>query len=331
MVFFLLIFSVIIYMIGDNMKKTFKFKSSDGITDIYGVKWEVKEPKAIIQVAHGMSEFIDRYEDFAKYLNKYGIIVVGNDHIGHGNSISSMKGPMYFGADNSWNFVVDDLFTVYKKTKEEYPDVPYFMLGFSLGSFLMRSMVLNYSEGMDGVILIGTGQVLPAQAKIALTVAKIEKIIHGDKAMPNSIDNFTFAAYNKDFKPNRTKMDWLCSNEEALDIFLDDERRGEAFTVGLFRELIKVMLYSRDIKNIDNQDKKLPILLLSGEEDVVGDYTNGIKNLYNDYKKVGIKNVDMKFYPDARHDILNEKNKEEVYEDIVGWTDKILVKKKNRK
>ena len=312
------------------MKKNFSFKSSDGITDIYGIEWDVKEPKAVIQVAHGMSEFIDRYDDFAKYLNEYGIVVVGNDHIGHGNSISSEKGPMYFGDDNSWNYVVDDLFTVYQRTKEKYPDVPYFMLGFSLGSFLIRSMVLNYSEGMDGVILIGTGQVLPFQAKMALAVAKIEKLIHGDKSMPNSIDNFTFASYNKGFQPNRTKMDWLCANEEALDEFLKDERRGEAFTVGLFRELISVMQYTVNTKNIDKQDKKLPILLLSGEQDAVGDYTNGIKNLFGIYKEVGISDVDMKFYPDARHDILNEKNRKDVFEDIVGWTDKVLVKKRGK-
>ena len=310
------------------MKRSFKFKSSDGITDIHCVKWGVEEPKAVLQIAHGMSEFIDRYDDFAKYLNERGIVVVGNDHIGHGKSIVEDKGPMYFGGNNSWHYVVEDLFTVYKKTKEQYPDVPYFMLGFSLGSFLMRSMVINYSDGIDGVILIGTGQAMPMQAKIAKLIAKIEKLIHGDKAMTEAIDNLTFGAYNKEFRPNRTRMDWLCANEEILDKFLVDERKGEAFTVGLFRELINVMIYTRKLENIEKQDKNLPILLLSGEDDVVGDYTKGIKRLHDDYKSVGIKHVEMKFYPGDRHDILNEKDREDVYSDIVKWTDKVLVKKR---
>ena len=306
------------------MKKTFKFRSRDGITDIYCAKWEVKKPKAILQVAHGMSEFIDRYEEFAKFFNDRGILVVGNDHIGHGYSIADDRAPMYFGEKGSWGCVVDDIFTLYKMTKEEYPDVPYFVFGLSLGSYLMRALLINYSEGVDGAILVGTGQTSPLELKLGLFVAERERKKYGDDVPTDQINDLTYGTYNKKFKPNRTEMDWLCSNEDALDAFIADKRRGKAFTVGLFRELLTVMLYSREMNHIKQMRKELPVLFLSGEEDPVGEFTKGVKNAYNDFKKAGLEDVTLKLYPALRHDILNEKNREEVFADTYSWIERVM-------
>lgn len=303
-------------------KSDFYFDSSDGVTKIHCVKWNVKNPKAILQIAHGVTEYIDRYEELARYLNEKGIVVVGNDHIGHGKSISLEKGPMYFGKSGSWNYVVEDLLVLYKMTKKEYSDIPYFILGFSLGSFLVRTLLINHPEVSDGVILIGTGQTPWLNLKLGLLVANSEAKKYGDNAFTNKIDNLTFGTYNKKFKPNKTKFDWLCSNEESLEKYMNDSNRGDSFSAGLFRELLNGMLYDGKIKNIKKMNKSLPILFLSGSDDPVGDYGKGVKKAYSDFKKAGISNLEIKLYPGLRHDILKEKNKKDIYEDIYNWIKK---------
>lgn len=308
-------------------KNEFNYKSNDEVTNIHAIKWDVENPRAVIQIAHGVTEYIDRYDEFAKYLNDKGIVVVGNDHIGHGKSIEESKGPMYFGKEGSWDFAVEDLFVLYNKTKEDYPNKPYFILGFSLGSFLVRTLLIKHPEIGDGAILMGTGQTSWLNIKLGQMMAKNESKKHGDNAFTEKIDELTFGTYNKKFKPNRTKFDWLCSNEEALDKYMDDPNRGESFSAGLFRELLSGMLYDRDMDNIKKMNQDLPILFLSGGNDPVGDYGKGVTQAHADFKKAGIKNLDIKLYPGLRHDILNEKNKYEVYSDVSNWVDKMLIKK----
>ena len=308
------------------MKKDFFYKSNDGVTTIHGIKWDVDNPRAVIQIAHGVTEYIDRYDEFAEFLNSKGFVVVGNDHIGHGKSINESKGPMYFGNDGSWDYAVEDLNSLYTDTKKEYESIPYFILGFSLGSFLVRTLLIKHPEISDGAILMGTGQTSWLNIKLGLMMANSEVKKHGDSAFTDKIDDLTFGTYNKKFKPNRTKLDWLCGNEEALDKYLADTNRGESFSAGLFRELLNGMMFDRDIDNIKKMNEDLPVLFLSGDSDPVGEFGKGVKHAYSDFKKAGIKNLDIKLYPGLRHDILNEKNKSEVYSDISDWLDKRLVK-----
>ena len=308
------------------MKKDFFYNSNDGVTTIHGIKWDVDNPRAVIQIAHGVTEYIDRYDDFANFLNSKGFVVVGNDHIGHGKSIDESKGPMYFGNAGSWDYAVEDLYCLYNETKKDYESIPYFILGFSLGSFLVRTLLIKHPEVGDGAILMGTGQTSWLNIKLGLMMANSEVKKHGDSAFTDKIDDLTFGTYNKKFKPNRTKLDWLCGNEEALDKYLEDVNRGESFSAGLFRELLSGMMYDRYIGNIKKMNEDLPVLFLSGDNDPVGDFGKGVKTAYSDFKKAGIKNLDIKLYPGLRHDILNEKNKEDVYNDVFDWLDKRLVK-----
>ena len=309
-------------------KEEFFYRSSDNVTDIHAIKWDIENPRAVLQVAHGVTEYIDRYDEFANYLNEKGIVVVGNDHLGHGKSISEEKGPMYFGKEGSWDFAVEDLYSLYTKTKIEYPDIPYFILGFSLGSFLVRTLLIKHSEVSDGAILVGTGQTSWLNIKLGLMMANKEAKEHGDNAFTEKIDDLTFGTYNKKFKPNKTKLDWLCSNEDALDLYMKDPSRGESFSAGLFRELLSGMMYDRDIDNIKKMNRDLPILFLSGSDDPVGNYGKGVDKAYKDFKKAGIKNLSIKMYPGLRHDILNEKSKNEIYEDVSSWTDSLVGKKR---
>ena len=301
--------------------KEFYYPSADKKTTIHACMWTPDEqPKGIIQIAHGVTEYIARYAQFAEYFTNKGYVVVGNDHIGHGKSIAEGSKPMYFGPEGSWNFVVKDVKTCMEMTKKEFPDLPYILMGFSLGSFVVRTFLIDYpNEKIDRVILMGTGQMPSIAIKIAKMMANSEAKKAGEENTTPNIHNLTFGTYNKVFTPNRTEYDWLCANEEALDEYIKDSNRGSDFSCGLFRELLNGMLYTAKVKNISKMNKQIPILLVSGDKDPVGDCGKGVKKTYEALNKAGVKNVSMKLYPGDRHDILHEKDKQNVYKDIEEW------------
>lgn len=213
-------------------KNEFYYPSADGKTQIHAVEWIPEtEIKGVLQIAHGVTEYILRYEQFAEYLTQRGFVVVGNDHIGHGYSIAKNANPMYFGKEGSWNFVVKDIDTCKKMTKNKYPDKPYYLLGFSLGSFLVRTYLIDYKSDIpDATIIMGTGQIPPVQIALAKMIANSEAKKAGEEFTTEKIKALTFGTYNKIFRPNRTDFDWLCSNEEALDEYIKDPMRGGDFS-----------------------------------------------------------------------------------------------------
>lgn len=309
-------------------KKEFYFKSADGETNIHAVEWKPDgEVVGILQIAHGVTEYILRYENFAKYLTDRGFLVVGNDLLGHGTSIKKNGEPMYFGPKGSWDFVVDDLNTCKKMVEEEFPNVPYCLLGFSLGSFLVRTYLIEHPNNVDATILLGTGQMSLGQIAIAKFIATNEARKVGEEHTSPMIKKLTFETYNKIFAPNRTDFDWLCSSNKNLDIYIKDPLRGGNLSAGLFREMLSGMAYTFKKKNLQKMNINIPILLVSGDKDPVGDCGKGVEKTYNTFKKVGIKDVTMKLYPGLRHDILNEDCKDEIYEYLYQWLDNKLLKK----
>ena len=308
-------------------KREFYYPSSDGKTRIHAVEWiPEEEPKAILQIAHGVTEYILRYEEFAEFLTSKGIIVVGNDHIGHGTSIAENAKPMYFGPEGSFKYAVDDVNTLYKTIKEKYKNIPYIILGFSLGSFIVRRFLIDYPDTVDGAILVGTGQIAPIKIKIAKFIAKSEAKKHGDDNPTPMIKSLSFDNYNKLFKPNRTDYDWLCLSKTSLDKYIKDEKRGKELSAGLFREMLSGMEYTGNLENIKKMNKDIPIIFLSGEMDPVGEKGKSVKKAYDYFKKAGIKDVSMKLYKDLRHDILHEDNAEQIYQDILEFINEKVVK-----
>lgn len=308
-------------------KREFYYPSSDGKTRIHAVEWiPEEEPKAILQIAHGVTEYILRYEEFAEFLTSKGIIVVGNDHIGHGTSIAEKAKPMYFGPEGSFKYAVDDINTLYKITEEKYKNIPYIILGFSLGSFIVRRFLIDYPDTVDGAILVGTGQIAPIKIKIAKFIAKSEAKKHGDDNPTPMIKSLSFDNYNKLFKPNRTDYDWLCLSKTSLDKYIKDEKRGKELSAGLFREMLSGMEYTGNLENIKKMNKDIPIIFLSGEMDPVGEKGKSVKKAYDYFKKAGIKDVSMKLYKDLRHDILHEDNAEQIYQDILEFINEKVVK-----
>lgn len=296
------------------------FLSKDNQTNIHMVIWEPDtRVYGVIQVVHGVTEHIMRYEEFANYMNKGGIAVVGIDLIGHGLSTNNGAKKMYFGPEGSWKYVVGDLDTCFQNAKELYPDVPYVMLGFSLGSFLVRSYLIDYPGKVDGAILVGTGQIEKFLLKLARKIAIKEGLKYGEDKTTDKIRNLTFGTYNKHFKPNRTPYDWLCLSNTAVDNYIADSLRGDAMSSGLFRELLDGMKYTSEISNVKKVNIMKPILLLSGQNDAVGDFGKGVIKVCNEYKKVGVQDLTLKIYNNLRHDIMHEDDRFTIYDDIYGW------------
>lgn len=305
------------------MNKTeFKIKSVDGVTDLHVIAWLPSEENVVgvIQIAHGITEHMGRYEKFAEYFTDNGYVVVGNDILGHGLSVSDKKKKMYFGKENSWFDVVKDFFNVYETFHEKYTNVPYILLGFSLGSFVVRSFLSLYPDAeVSDVILIGTGYGSNLSLKLGKMVANSEARKVGEDNSTKKINKLALENYNKYFDPVKTKCDWLCSNEVALNDYLKDPLVGKDVSCGLFRELLNGMMYCNNLKNIEKIKKMLPILLISGKADPVGGFTKGIVKLEQVYRVHGIQRVHVKFYDGMRHDVLHEEKSEEICNYIYRW------------
>ena len=307
-------------------RNEFYYLSADGKTKIHAVEWLPDgKPKAILQIAHGVTEYILRYEEFAEFLTEKGISVIGNDHIGHGTSIAEGAERMYFGTEGSWDWVVEDIKKCLDITKNKFPNMPYCLLGFSLGSFLARTYLTKYPGTLNGAIIMGSGQLPPFQISIAKFMVNNEAKKVGEDHTSPTIQKLSYETYNKYFAPNRTKYDWLCASTTSLDEYIKDTMRGEDFTAGLFRELLNGMAFTAKQSNIEKIDKNMPILFLSGDKDPVGEQGKGVIKAYDCFKKAGIKDVNMKLYPGLRHDILREDCRQDIFEDIYNWMkDKII-------
>lgn len=304
-------------------KHEFYFLSADRKTNIHAVEWQPEGvPKAVLQIAHGVTEHILCYEEMAEYFTKKGFVVVGNDHLGHGTSIAEGAKSMYLGQEGSWKWVVKDIDKCMKMTKERYPDIPYILLGLSLGSFAVRTHAILHPGKVDGIVLAGTGQSPAPALVLARFMANLEAKKAGEENSTPAIKKLTFEDYNKKFAPNRTDFDWLCASEKGLDGYLADPLRGDAMSCGLFREMLNGMIFTGNLKNQKQMDADVPVLLVSGEDDPVGDCGKGIERTKQSLQKAGVKDVTMKLYPGLRHDIFLEDEKKDIFEDIFKWAEK---------
>lgn len=301
--------------------KEFTFKTQDGIT-IYCRKWLPKENRTIkgaIQISHGMAEHIKRYDEFAKYLVSEGFIVYGNDHRGHGKTAGSLDNVGYFADEDGWNKVVDDMHTLTRIIKDENENLPIFIIGHSMGSFLTRTYIENYGDEVNGVILSGTGGDPGFIGNIGILIAKSEIKKVGKKGKSKKLNNLSFGNYNSKFKPTRTEFDWLSRDTSVVDKYIEDPYCGSIFSAGFYYDMLTGLKELNKRENIDKIPKNLPVVFLSGDKDPVGDDTKGVLKAYKGYKDAGIVDVSYKFYIGARHEILNEINSEEVYSDIISW------------
>lgn len=303
-------------------RKDFTIPSKDGVHKLHVILWEPEsEVKGVVQLSHGMIEMIERYEDFALFLNKHGYAVIGNDHLGHGLTAGNDSDLGYFCPENMSATIVADLHRVTKYAKKKYKNKPYFLLGHSMGSFMARRYLMTYGMDLDGAIICGTG----SQSRLILIAGKIVsnviRLILGDRFRSRLLKMNAFNAYQKRIPNPRTKSDWLTRDEKIVDFCVANKYCSYIFTVNGYRTLFEVLSFIQKRRNIDRIPKELPLYFLAGEQDPVGNYGKSVRQIASAYKKAGIKDVSLKLYPEDRHEILNELDRAEVYDDILRWLD----------
>lgn len=310
-------------------KEEFYFSSRDNHTQIHAIRWipDLGKPDYIVQIVHGMAEHIERYEEFASFLTARNILVTGEDHLGHGKSVREDKNPGYFCEQDPATVVVRDVHRLKKITQEMYPGIPYIILGHSMGSFITRNYLYRYGSGIDGAIICGTGMQPNAVLNISKCIANVQRIFQGDNHISDFINNIAFSSYNKRIENPRTSKDWLTKDEAIVDEYLKDSLCGFTFTVNGFRTLFELISRAQKKENIKKIPKELPAFIVSGEEDPVGNYGQGVKAVYDSLKGVGMVNLSMKLYDDDRHEIINELNRVQIYEDIFNWITQIIKNK----
>lgn len=282
------------------------------------VIWEIENPRAVVQIAHGMVEHIMRYDAFARYLNKQGFLVVGHDHRGHGKSISEKEGYGVFPQTSL--ALVEDLDSIYQRVKQAYPNLPYFLLGHSMGSFLVRLYARFYKPELNGLIIMGTGQISPWVSRVAMFLSGGFSVFSGHHYRSKFFHRMTLDKYMKVFSPKRLRADWLSRDRETVNQYMNDDMCQFLPSVGMYHEIFRFTYHACSKKGLSEMaPKTLPILLISGDKDPVGEFGKGILHLgyllkMNDYQKVRVR-----LYRGARHEILNEINKEDVYRDITTW------------
>lgn len=309
-------------------KEELSFKSRDGETNIHAIRWIPEgEPRAILQIVHGMQEYIDRYDEFARFLAERGILVTGNDHLGHGQSIPENGSYGYFCKYDAATVLVRDVHRLKKMNQEKYPGVPYIILGHSFGSFVTREYISRYGTGIDSVIIMGTGMTPGALIGVSKCLCKIQKLFLGDKHKAKMLNNIAFGTYLDKIDNPRTEFDWLSHNEADIDKYIANPANNFMFTVNGFSTMAELLSRVQNPKKMGRIPKELPILLIAGKEDPVGSYGAAVEQLYNIYKnELKIKSVELKLYDGLRHEILNEIGKEAVYEDLLNWINKRIEK-----
>lgn len=305
-------------------KSEFFYPSADAITQIHALKWIPSEKiKAIVQIAHGMSEHIERYNEFAEYLASNGYIVCGNDHLGHGQSVLSPDKYGYFSKENGWQNLIEDMHTLNKMIKEDYSELPYIILGHSMGSFLAREYTALYGDELTAAIYTGTSG---GSMFINLAIKSCQKQIEekGELVKAVDIDKLAFGKYNKRAYPRHSDYDWLSRDTDEVNKYIADPLCGIIFTYGGFLDLFNLLKQVSGKKWAVRIPAELPIYIFSGNMDPVGNYSHGVVKVADWLTSTSHRDVTVKFYEDGRHEMLNDINKKFVYKDTLKWLDKTL-------
>ena len=302
------------------MKQEFFYPSRDGRTQIHAVEWIPEgSVRGVLQIAHGMVEFIERYDRFASFMASQGFYVVGNDHLGHGLSVTD-KDQYGFFAERDGNLcVIGDIHQLREDTRRKYPDVPYFLLGHSMGSFLVRQYIVDHGDGLAGAVVMGTGYQPAATLTAAIGLSAFLMKTRGGHYRSTKINDMALGSYNSSFEPGRTRNDWLTKDEAIVDAYVANPLNQFVFTVNGYYNLFRGLRYAEDRKNVERIPKDLPILVVSGEADPVGDFGKGPTLVAGYFRSAGIRDVTLKLYPGDRHEILNELDRETVDSDLLEW------------
>ena len=307
-------------------KEELTYKSRDRQTMLHAIRWIPEgEPVAILQIIHGMQEYIDRYDEFANFLAEKGIIVIGNDHLGHGGSVGERGTYGYFCKNDPATVLVRDAHRLKKMTQEDFPGIPCFILGHSFGSFIAREYITRYGTGIKGAIIQGTAFMPSGTIKSLGGLVNFLQVVMGEKYRSTMVNNMAFKGYLKKIPNPRTNFDWLSHNEASVDKYAADPACNFVFTLNGFKTMAELLKRVQDTDKMEDIPKDLPILVTAGKEDPVGNYGEGPEKLYNIYKNdLQIKNVELKLYDGFRHELQQEIGREQVFADQYEWIKKVV-------
>ncbi|WP_321380309.1 alpha/beta hydrolase [Trichococcus shcherbakoviae] len=301
---------------------SFIFQSSDG-TEIFAMKWspeDPQKPRAAVQIAHGYAEHIGRYDAFAGKLAEAGIVVYGNDHRGHGKTNGNVGEAICFADEAGFDKVVADMRALTEIIQTENPGIPLFLFGHSMGSMLTRRYIQLYGDNLAGAVLSGSGVFSNGLLKLGTVVATSEIKRKGRAHPSRLLDKLVFQNFNRGFKPPRTDLDWISRDPVEVDKFLADPLRGKIGSAGYFHDFFSGLLAMNDAANIQSIPKGLPLHFISGTADPVGGKAGkGVVQTCRAYQQVGLQDVSYKLYQGARHELLNELNKDAVTQDVIDW------------
>lgn len=290
------------------------------MTSVTGAQLDVVQwrpngiPSAIVQLVHGMAEHIERYDATAKRLNEAGLLVVGHTHLGHGRQAETHG---WFAKEDGWDALIEDVHTLRVQTQSQYPGIPYFLLGHSMGSFVVRTYCLKHEQGLTGVILSGTGHFEPAVVMAGLAIANVQCLFGDEKEPSKLLQKISSAGYNRDFEP-RTAFDWLTRDSEIVDAYIADEHCGFPFTASGYRDMFRGISRMHP-KHLHAMEKLIPILLIAGDADPVGGRGEGVRVTAEELLDAGVLDVTVKLYEGGRHEMFNELEREMVWDDLIIW------------
>lgn len=300
-------------------KNAITFKSADGYSDVAGVVYKSSEvvPFCVVQMSHGMLEYMGRYDDFARFLCKNGVAFLGNDHIGHGDS-ATKENKGYFGKKGDHALAVKDIKTMNDFAHREFPSLPVILLGHSMGSFFARVYAARYPETIDGLILSGTAGKNPA-AGAGIMLAWLLMKLRGARHASPLMQKMAFGKYLEKIPNYKTLSDWISRDEAIVEAYVNDPDCTFAFTVSGYHALLSALREVSSPKWAARIRKDMPLLMIQGSDDPVGAYNEGTAQVKGWLEDAGVKNLEYKLYEGARHEVLNETNRSEVYTDVLEF------------
>ncbi len=302
-------------------KEEFYFDSRSGSDRIHAVRYTPDDGgvRCVVQIVHGMAEYVERYEALAEVLTKQGFLVTGQDHLGHGKSVAEGGTYGYFCEQDPATVLVRDVHRLKKMTQSLYPGVPYIIIAHSMGSFILRSYICRYGSGINGAILMGTGMYPAGMVKLGKLVCGMQKLFCGSRHVSKFMDKCVFGSYNKRIHKPHTKLDWLTKDAVCVKQYIADPLCGFTFTVNGFNTIFELIERIGKKANLHKIPKELPVYMLYGADDPVGQYGIGVQSAYDDLREAGLTKLQMKKYPADRHELINETDKEVIMKDICDW------------
>ena len=298
----------------------FTYPSSDGIHNICAHVYEptMRDLRGVIQICHGVVDHVERYRALAEHFCSLGYVVAGNDHLGHGGSVSRPEDFGHFSDKGGLNFVISDIHLMNRQLRVRYRGLPIILLGHSMGSFLARLYAISYPHSIRGLIIHGTSGPNPL-VNFGKLLAGVNRLFCGARHRSQFIKKLAFSGYNSRFPKEEGEDAWLTREGSLVSDRHGDPRTEFTFTVTAYRELFRMLSESNSREWYKKFPKAMPTLVISGDEDPVGNYGKGPMTVYKKLLISGASSVELKLYGGARHELFNETNREEIFSDIAAW------------